>query len=149
MILECACTHHNPLCPSRWVLSLFLRGGAWLRPHCASGHLGSWMPTHCRGAAVRVAAAAKEDWPHKANTNLVEQVGYHHLFLPKCGDVCFCTPPCVSSDVLLCLLVVLWLRCCTTIMLLFTGAFFCCVSSRVFSPCTPPRMCVTCYQTSY
>ena len=49
----------------RRLLSLFLFGGARLRPHRAGRHLRAGLPADGRGAALRRAAAAEEDPPHR------------------------------------------------------------------------------------
>ena len=49
----------------RRLLPLFLFGGARLRPHRAGRHLRAGLPADGRGAALRRAAAAEEDSPHR------------------------------------------------------------------------------------
>ena len=49
----------------RRLLPLFLFGGARLRPHRAGRHLRAGLPADRRGAALRRAAAAEEDPPHR------------------------------------------------------------------------------------
>src|SRR5262249_61281992 len=49
----------------RGLLPLFLFGRARLRPHRAGRHLRAGLPADRRGAALRRAAAAEEDPPHR------------------------------------------------------------------------------------
>ena len=49
----------------RRLLPLFLLGGARLRPHRAGRHLRAGLSADGRGAALRHAAAAEEDPPHR------------------------------------------------------------------------------------
>jgi hypothetical protein len=55
----------------RWLLPLFLFGGARLRPHRAGRYLGPRLSADRRSAALRRAVAAAEDSPHRHHRALV------------------------------------------------------------------------------
>src|SRR6266568_3525347 len=54
----------------RRLLSLFLLGRAWLRPHRADRHLRARLPADGGSAALRRAAAAEEDPAHRHHRTL-------------------------------------------------------------------------------
>ena len=56
---------HGLLRQRRRLLSLFIFGGAGLRPHRAGRHLRAGLPADRRGAPLRRHAPAKEDSPHR------------------------------------------------------------------------------------
>src|SRR5215469_15222127 len=62
---------HGLVRQRRWLLSLFLFGRAWLRPHRAGRHLRSRLPADRRSAALRRVVAAEEDPPHRHDRALM------------------------------------------------------------------------------
>jgi hypothetical protein len=58
----------------RRLLSLFVFGRAWMRPHRSRGHLRPWLPADCRSAAVRHHPVAEQDQAHEHDRPLMPHV---------------------------------------------------------------------------
>src|SRR5262249_49584177 len=59
------CDLHGILCERRWLLSLFLFGGPWLRSYRAGRHLRAGLSADCRSASLRRSAPAEENPPYR------------------------------------------------------------------------------------